>query len=150
MPRPKKDHPDTVVTAPSIKERRYTKPLKCLLTDKELIETGSELSHEIQVLSGIAAELETIKADYKAKSKASDARIQSLTIRMRDKYEMRPVECVEIKNFETKKYLVLRVDTGEEIETRDLREDELQMPLPIGDADGETESTENDATAEEE
>jgi hypothetical protein len=38
----------------------------------------------------------------------------------------------------------MRLDTNAIIEERALRNDELQMPLPMSDADGEPESTEQD------
>jgi len=140
-----KDHPDTVCVAPTIKERRFSRLLKCQLTDKELIATGEELTQELQHLGAIATELDSIKADYKAKTKASESEIESLSNRLRNKFEMRPVDCHEIKNFDTKKFSVLRVDTGEIIEERDLREDELQLPLP-----GTVEESAGAATEEEE
>ena len=139
-----KDHPDTVVTAPNVKERRFTRLLKCQLTDKELIESGDQLAQELSHLDSINSELESIKADYKAKTKAAESEIEALSNRVRNKFEMRPVDCHEIRNFETKKFCVLRVDTGDVIEERDLRQDELQMPLP--ETDTETENDEDTDT----
>lgn len=157
------DHPDTKVTAPGIKERKYEKLLKCPLTDKELIETGDALAQALHHLSSVNGELDAIKADYKGKVKAAEADIEQHRNRMQNKFEMRPVECIEVKNFADRKLIAMRLDTNEIIEERSLRQDELQQPLPgmadevppaTSDADGETESTEaaeeTDGASEEE
>lgn len=139
----RKDHPDTVVTAPNIKERKYDKLLKCMLTDPELIDTGDQLAQALHHLSSVNGELDAIKADYKGKVKAAEAEIEKHRNRMQNKFEMRPIECLEVKNFADRKLVAIRTDTNEIIEERALRNDELQMPLPMSDADGETETTES-------
>lgn len=157
------DHPDTVVTAPTIKERKFTKPLKCDLTEKELASAGQDLAYEMGLLQGVESELEEIKADYKLKVKQHETKIESLAKRIGNRFEMRDVECLEVKNFADKKMITTRLDTNQIIDERSLRNDELQQPLPgmaeevekpaTSDADGETESTEavddEDAGAEE-
>lgn len=130
----KRKDPETTMTEPTTEERTFTKILKVPLTDPELIQTGDDLATEHNDLRGVNNELESIRADYKAKVKAHEARIEILSIRMRDKFEMRPVDCNEQKNYAAKVLTVMRIDTGAIIESRDLRQDELQIPLPL---DGE-------------
>lgn len=149
-----KDHHDTRIVAENVKERRYTKSLKCPLTDKELLETGDELTEALDHKAAVESELESIRAEYKAKTKAADADIERLRTRHRNKFEMRPIECREVRNYEDRIFYVFRTDTDECIEERPLRQDELQQDLPhTSDADGEretTETVEEDAGTEEE
>lgn len=144
---PSKDHHDIVVAAPNVKERKYLKSLKCPLTQKELNQASDDLVEALTAIDSINADLEEIKADYKHKIKASEARVGTLRTLLQNKFEMRPVECLEVRNFADKAFFLMRTDTAEIIEERALRQDELQIPLPLEEEPVE-ETSDGDGAAE--
>lgn len=65
------------------------------------------------------------------KIEAVQARIRSGSNTFRQKWEMREVECVEVKDFERGECYSQRLDTGEIIKRRKLTSAEMDRELPI-------------------
>lgn len=122
---------ETIMPTLTSEQRTFTKLLRVSLTDDELISAGDNLAREHGDLRAVNKELDSIKADYKAKVTAHESRIETLSIKIRDKFEMRGVDCVEVKDYDTKTLIITRTDSGEIIEQRMLRQDELQIPLAV-------------------
>ena len=112
-----------------------TQTLKCALSKDELLACGQKAADAQQRLAEANNELEVYKQQYKAKVAEQEGVIAWNTTLIRDKYELRPIECEVIKNYETETYSVVRKDAWETIEERPMTKDELSQ-LAIGDAAG--------------
>ena len=102
-----------------------TRELQCALTEAELLERGDQMSK---------AELAIEK--LKEKRKAITARITAQVERRLDlaqvieaRSEEREVRCVWIENFPQKCFDLVRQDTGEHIDQRTMRADDLQEDM---------------------
>ena len=124
-----KEKPTTKTT----KEKRF---LKCQLTQDEILQAGEDLATELDNLSQLKAEIESVKKSLKAKEVELEARIHAKHTLVRNKYEHRNVDCDNILDYETMECYVVRLDTEEEVLRRAMSEDEKQTTLPF---DGEEE-----------
>lgn len=114
--------------------------LKVNLTEKELLEAGQQLVAKLDDFKTVQADRDSVNKGYKAKEAEIEARITSLQIMVRNKYEVRSVECDNVQDFKALECFVIRKDTGEEILRRKLTSDEKQSDLPF---DGETDGEQN-------
>ncbi len=105
--------------------------LKCELTDAELLVFGGELANGQQDLRELEDQLNGIKADYKSKTTAKEADVIRLSNLIRQKYEMRKVECEVICDFDEATLTVKRMDTGAIVNSRPMTEHELQRELKL-------------------
>lgn len=111
--------------------------LKCDLTEKELLAAGADLASKLDDLKTCQAEKESVNKSYKAKEAEFEAQIQKGQILVRNKYDIRSVECENVQDFRSLTCTVTRKDTGETVLVRKLTEDEKQSTLPF---DGEDEN----------
>lgn len=145
------EHPDTRITGEGIKERKLTRELKCTLTAQELADTAENLTEALQKLERVNADLDSMRAEYKAKQKLAEAEIQQYRTRYANKFEMRPVDCIERKDFEARTVEVFRTDTGEIVDRRELTQDDIQRTFPgMCEPDDKPEQTTSDVDGEEE
>jgi len=105
--------------------------LKCALTHDELLQFGEELANNQQEAKELEDQLTNIKNDYKAKTSAKEAEIIRLGNLIRQKYEMRPVDCEVTFDFDEGRATVKRMDTGEIVLTRPMTDTELQRELRL-------------------
>lgn len=103
--------------------------LPCKLTEKDKAVAAEELATAIQQGESLELERKSALGDLKKRKDNLLERIHNLTIKVKDGIEMRPVEC-ELKLNHTKLTATLiRPDTGEEVETREMTLEEKQMSL---------------------
>lgn len=112
-----------------VRERRLSKTLRVPLTDEELLKLGGELSAGIDTLNQIEADKKSVVEDFKARASVTQANVNRLSGLVRNRYDYRPVECVERMDYTARKLEIVRLDTGEIIETRRLLPEECQMEL---------------------
>ena len=62
--------------------------------------------------------------------------VRELSRKVKDGQELRDVKCTWHADYETRKAFLIRDDTGEEIQSRDLTAQELQGNLPLKKAGG--------------
>ena len=108
-------------------EHRFTVP--------ELAEMAGELSEKIKIIQGFEAQLETLKEStksYKQQILDTEKEIRDLGQKIRDGCEMRPTQVEERIDYGECLVSYIRLDTGEEIRSRGLRNSERQMPLSLG------------------
>ena len=117
--------------------------LRCNLSPEEFALKASELTQAIDQLSSLEDEAKAIKADLKSRQDAAAAEVSRLNNIVRNRYEMRYVGCEATLNFDTRKVVAVREDTGEVVEDRDMRlgERERQAELfPLQDVPFEPEA----------
>jgi flagellar basal body rod protein FlgC len=125
--------------AKTTKEKRS---LRCYLTQEELLAAGERLAELLDNLRGAESERESVVKQYKAKEAELAALIESQQLLVRNKSEIRMVDCVNVLDYTDVRCIVTRLDTGEIVVNRKLTEDEKQSTLEF---DGEM--PENKTTA---
>lgn len=119
------------VASPRIKEKEFRDVLRCELTKEELDELAGRLAEEQLELQELEEQKKAVTKDFAGKIEAVQARISSGSNTFRQRWEMREVECVEVKDFERGECFSRRLDTGEVIKRRKLTSAELDRELPI-------------------
>jgi len=121
----------------SVISKSDRKLLKCLLTVEEHMKYARELAEELGRKQAAEEELAAVKAEYKGKIEASEAKIRGNQRLVKDGYEHRWVDCAVESNMRTCKVMVTRKDTGEIIEDRPMTPDEKQLQIDFKDEDKE-------------
>jgi len=109
-----------------------TERLKCQLTEEEWVETAEQMSEAIDALKELEDDRQAFAKDMKARMAAKEAEVNRLNNLCRAKYEWRDAPCQRRFDFNNRKIVVTRDDTGEVVWSREMREDELQMELEQG------------------
>lgn len=117
--------------SPRIKEKEFTDYPRCDLTKEELDELAGRLAEDQLELEGLEDQKKAIAKDMAGKIEAVQAKIRSGSNTYRQKWEMREVECVEVKDFTRGECYSKRLDTGEVLKRRKLTSAELERELPI-------------------
>ena len=110
-------------TSPRIKEKEFRETLRC--------ELAGRLAEEQLELQELEDQKKAVVKDMAGKIEAVQARIRSGSNTFRQRWEMREVECVEVKDFNSGELYAKRMDTGEVIKRRKLTNAELERGLPI-------------------
>lgn len=118
-------------TSPRIKEKEFSDYLRCDLTKEELDELAGRLAEDQLELERLEDQKKAIAKDIAGKIESVQARIRSGSNTFRQKWEMRDVECVEVKDFDMGICFSKRMDTGEIIKQRKLTSGEMDRGLPI-------------------
>lgn len=118
------------------KTTKEKRSLRCQLTQEELLAAGEKLAELLDNLRRAESERESVVKQYKAKEAELAAQIESQQLLVRNKSEIRMVDCENVLDYTAVKCIVTRMDTGEIILDRKLTEDEKQSTLPF-DEDGE-------------
>lgn len=103
--------------------------LPCELTSAERDVRFQELRAKRSELDEEVDTFKDAKDDHKATVKKLNDRIEELETVIDSREEYRVVDCTALLDFDTRRYIVTRNDTGETVEDRDLRDDENQMEL---------------------
>lgn len=118
-------------TSPRIKEKEFRDVLRCELTKEELDDLAGSLAEQQLELQELEDQKKAVAKDMAGKIEAVQARIRSGSNTFRQKWEMREVECVEVKDYSRGECYSKRLDTGEVIKRRKLTSAELERELPI-------------------
>ena len=113
----------------SMRMKKSKEYLKCDFTEKEILEFGSDLARKHSEINELEEQKKRVTSDFKAKSDAAEAEASVLARKIQNKHEFRDVECQEIYNYVDKSVTIVRLDTGEIVKTRNMREDEKQELL---------------------
>jgi hypothetical protein len=124
---------DGEAKAEHIVETTTRQTLKCVLTDGERLEKGQQLADCQNERGIIEEEQDQVKSQFKARLSANEGQASSLGAALRAGYEYRAVDCRVVKNYDTGRVHVIRKDTGETVEARDMSDEERQMGLPLGE-----------------
>lgn len=118
-------------TSPRIKEKEFRDVLRCELTKEELDDLAGSLAEQQLELQELEEQKKAVTKDFAGKIEAVQARIRSGSNTFRQRWEMREVECIEVKNFLSGELYSKRLDTGEVLKRRKLTSAELERELPI-------------------
>ena len=124
--------------AQKTQKRMLTKPLSVRLTDEEVLKYGRDAARAMADGLSIEKQFESVKKDYKARLDEQASIVSKLSPRIHSGIETRDVECEEIKNWTKGTVVVTRLDTGEIVESRPMREDEKHMEMTFEDDKKET------------
>jgi len=94
-----------------------TRKLPCILTDEEVLERGEQLAAAEHAYTATDNERKEAAKRFKNALTAIDRRLTELSDAIRDRVESRDVECRWALDFNSDCRLLLRVDTGEQIES---------------------------------
>lgn len=113
--------------------RRYTKPMTCRLNDDELRQYGDDLARTLEEIDDQALREDSIKKELKARMSELESKRTAVAIKVRRREELRDVE-VAVVVLDSGVAQEVRLDTGEVITTRPLRDDEKQRLLALEEA----------------
>ena len=119
----------TQATERAIDIKKTKEHLKCILTEKEIREAGSDLAQKYSTITELEDAKKSLMSDFKAKIDAETAEAGILARKIQNGYEIRPVECEEIWEYDLHVVSTVRQDTGETIRERNMTADELQKGL---------------------
>jgi uncharacterized protein (DUF3084 family) len=105
--------------------------LRCKLTDDELLKRGTEMAEASAEVATLEDQLASTKKEYQAKIDARQARINELSGTIRAKSESRLVKCERVFNYMAGLVIEARMDTLEDINRREMRDDERQMEMAV-------------------
>lgn len=111
--------------------RKHTRQLRVDLTDDELISAGQEMADAEQSIGVFEKEAKSYAQNFSSKINTAKAVRSEKSQLLTNKYELRSVECLETIDFEKGVAATVRTDTGEELSTRNLSEDEKQRELAL-------------------
>ena len=120
--------------APKVDKKPKTteRTLRYVFKSDEKIDLGAKLGATLSEAAQIEADLDRIKGEFKGKTLAAQAQINSLRDKINSGYELRLIKCViEMDNPKPGMASIFRTDTEECIETRDMTEAEKQGELDI-------------------
>ncbi len=120
-----------------IERKDVFRNLKCNFTQEERLKIGDQMANAIRERTRLESEFASIKKQYSSDIAKQEAEVTSLAERLNTGWEMRRVECLEVKDFNNGTVRVYRKDLGifDEnqlfIEERPMTAEERQMNLPL-------------------
>lgn len=130
---------------PEAPMKKFKRQLPCDLTEDEKVKKGHKAGQLKKKIQKVRLEMKAATAVHKETLKDFQANLDTILDELETGQEERNVECYEKKDYNRKKAVVVRIDTGAEIETRTLSAEEFQVDLPdvkdvgLTDGDGEEE-----------
>ena len=112
-----------------VKVEYFAKRLRVKLTSEERIAKATAHVGLLNERDNVVAELDAIKADFRARLKRLDERAGHLRRDVEDGTEERSVRCVEVRDYRRGIVLVKRTDSQEVIDERAMAERERQLEL---------------------
>jgi|GEM_PF-2748799 len=109
------------------KKHEFTRYLPCKLMERELVEITQKAAHKLREIKQREAELKAQTEQEKEEIKALTEEWNGMLIKIRDEQEERPTRVQTILDYEVEECYEVRLDTGEEISRRPLREEERQF-----------------------
>lgn len=110
---------------------KFKQPLRCKLSDEELIQRGEELAEAQAEVNALTEALASVRAEYKAKIEHQEAKINVLSGTIRAKSEIRTTECERVFDYQEGTVSERRLDTGETLRWRELEGEERQQKLAV-------------------
>ena len=115
----------------NVESSKETRSLKCLLLQSEKLQKAEELATVTQQLAQLEEEKKEVSDRMKSRITEASARQSVLAATVASGYEYRQTDCEILRDWEGKRIIVTRLDSGEVIEERAMLENELQRKLPL-------------------
>lgn len=119
-----------------VKTVKLTRDLVCSLTREEVAKYAEDLAQLIDREATTTSDFDSVKKTWKGKLEDIKREILSTSTKVREHKEIRLVKCQKELDFESGEVRLVRMDTGEIIETRPMSAVERQKEL---DFDGSLE-----------
>jgi hypothetical protein len=119
------------IRARSLEKKPGKDQLRVDLTDVERIAFGNEMADQLAVASQLKDEMKGQADLFKGKIAAAEAIIKSKSDLLRAGYDIRPVDCETVIDFDRGRAIKRRKDLGAVIEDRPLRPDEMNRELVL-------------------
>lgn len=126
------------------KKRVFTRNLKVELTPEEIAKRAIAMAGQHAELARVTLEEAEIKKQYKATLARIEAEITEQVVAVNSGFVYREVECEDIEDWDGKRIVSVRRDTGEEIDQRPMTEKERQLELPLDEAPPNPDPTHSD------
>ncbi len=117
------------------KELKEYRTLSCPLNDEELKEKGATMAAKRALLNKTIDAKKSTASAYKSEIDGINADLDSLASAIREKQEMRSIECVWRRDDGRGLMTLLRTDTGTVLSTRAMTDLERQLELVKNDGD---------------
>ena len=116
-------------------------------TDDEMVEIAKDLAIKTRLIPEIESNAKTAAAQFKEQLLAAKQEQDKAARKYNDGYEMRDIECIVERNFETGEVKFIRTDTGEVARTEKMTMAERQMTIDdaIEGKDGNDKEEESNA-----
>lgn len=122
--------------APAKKPKTTERTLRYSFTSMEKMELGIKLANTLSDIVQIEQDLDKIKTEFKSRTASAEASLNAIRDKINSGYEMRQTKCeIHLDKPEAGRATVIRLDTGEVVETRDMTEAEKQAELELTLAD---------------
>jgi len=105
--------------------------VKCRLTSEEKAEAALELANTHQTMESLAIEKKAAMTEYKQRKEKLEEQIHVTSLMVKEGVAMRSVVCELRLNYTKLKAIIVRLDTNEIVEERDMSKDEQQMKIPF-------------------
>ena len=102
---------------------------KYTFSEKEKAEIAQDMAARYLEISNHEAELKAAKSQITSKIDSSKAVVNSCSLKLKDGYEMKTMDCKQVFDYEKKTVTVYHPQTNEEIESREMTKSELQLEL---------------------
>ena len=103
--------------------------VKCVLTTDEKAEAANQLASAYMDLESLALERKTAMTEFKNRRERIEERVHVLSLKVKEGVEMRSVRCELQLNYTKLRATLIRLDTEEIVEEREMTNDEKQMKL---------------------
>lgn len=120
-----------------VKIHKYQRDMTCALTREEIEECAQSMSRQLSERDIWEAQIKEQSKRDKSKLKDMETEVRRLSNSIRDKSELRLVDCERQLNWTTGRVTDVRLDTGAIVAERDMTEQERQRDLPLGDIEDE-------------
>lgn len=117
------------VTKQAIKKIRLERTLPCKLDAEQSHKAAQAAAGKLLERERLEAELKSVTAELRAKIRDTQKEFLRLVVASAQAVEERPVECEQKTNYKLGTVEVVRLDTGEIVEARELKPEEKQLEL---------------------
>jgi len=114
-----------------VRTEKCARYLRYNFTEWESKEIAAELAQAVLDKKGAEAELKNFKTEVTNHITIAEGKIEANSEYIRSGYKMKNVDCEIRLDYDAGMVTVVRMDTGEEIETRLMAEDECQIPMDL-------------------
>ena len=103
--------------------------VKCALTYEEKAEAAMELANAYQAIESLAIEKKTAMTDFTQRKEKFIEHIHVTSLMVKEGVAMRSVNCELQLNHSKQRAILVRMDTNEIVEEREMTTDEKQMKI---------------------
>ena len=119
-----------------VRKQQFQRQLQCALTIEEWNRRANESARLIERRDQFEAELKSAQKSGKAQLSEMDAELRRINTQIRDRAELRLVQCERVLDYDAGLVSEVRTDTGEVMGSpRKMTDEETQRGFEFGDGD---------------